>query len=258
MTEVPDTPITVDVDGAVAVIRMNRPEVLNALDEEGYRLLWEALVEFDTDPRLRAAILTGVGDRSFSTGSDMGGANWTRDVDQPVVVTEDRESAALTKPVIAAIDGYCLGGGLEWALRCDIRIATPRSSFGLPEPRWGTLAGYGLHMLSRMIPPGEALYLQLTGDRITAERAFRCCLVQELVEPAELMRRAQEIAGMITACSPLAVQAIKQTVDFGLRAGVEDSYRFVRPVAAAIGRSEDAHEGPSAFRDKRVPEWKGR
>jgi enoyl-CoA hydratase/carnithine racemase len=245
-------------DGPIVTITMNRPHVLNALDEEAYSLLRYAFARFEVDASLRVAILRGAGDRAFSTGSDMRGASWHPGDDTPMAVTEETEPLPRTKPAIAAIDGYCVGGGLEWALRCDIRIATVRSSFGLPEPRWGSLAGYGLHMLSRMIPAGEALYLQLTGDRIDAERAYRCCLVQELVPPERLAERAREIAGMMLACSPLAVQAIKQTVDFGLRRGVEDSYRFAHPLTRAIAGTDDAHEGPRAFAEKRPPRWKGR
>jgi E-phenylitaconyl-CoA hydratase len=244
--------------GSIVVITMNRPEVLNAMDSEGYALLREALDRFEADPDLHVGILTGAGDRAFSTGSDLKGPSWHPAEHQPMAIIEPPEARPRTKPVIAAIDGYCVGGGLEWALRCDIRIATPRSSFGLPEPRWGALAGYCLHMLSRMIPAGEAMYLQLTGDRIDAERAYRCCLIQELVEPEDLIDRARAIAEMILACSPLAVQAIKQTVDFGLRRGVEDSYRYVHPLTAAIAGTEDAHEGPKAFAEKRAPIWKGR
>jgi enoyl-CoA hydratase/carnithine racemase len=243
--------------GAIAVITMNRPEVLNAMDTEGYALLKESLERFEADPDLRVAILTGAGGRAFSSGSDLKGKSWHPPEHQPVAMIEPPEPSPRTKPVIAAIDGYCVGGGLEWALRCDIRIATPRSSFGLPEPRRGALAGYGLHMLSRMIPAGEAMYLQLTGERIDAERAYHCCLVQELVEPDRLLERAHGIAELILACSPLAVQAIKQTVDFGLRRGVEDSYRYVHPLTRAIAGTEDAHEGPKAFAEKRAPVWKG-
>lgn len=253
-----DDKIRYETDGPIARITMNRPRVHNALDEEAYALLRAAFERFDGDPARRVAILSGAGGRAFSTGSDMRGAFWHPPGDQPMAVTEETEPLPRTKPVIAAIDGYCVGGGLEWALRCDIRIATPRSSFGLPEPRWGSLAGYGLHMLSRMIPAGEAMYLQLTGDRIDAERAYRCCLIQELVEPEHLLERADGIAQMIVACSPLAVQAIKQTVDFGLRRGVEDSYRYVHPLTRAIAGTEDAHEGPKAFAERRAPAWKGR
>jgi E-phenylitaconyl-CoA hydratase len=249
--------ILYEPDGSIVTITMNRPEVLNALDMEGYALLRGAFDRFEADPDLRVAILTGAGNRAFSTGSDLKGPSWHPPEHQPMAITEPPEAQPRTKPVIAAIDGYCVGGGLEWALRCDIRIATPRSSFGLPEPRWGALAGYGLHMLSRMIPAGEALYLQLTGERIDAERAYRCCLIQEVVEPEGLLERAHRIAEMILACSPLAVQAIKQVVDFGLRQGVEDSYRYLHPLTRAIAGTEDAHEGPKAFAEKRTPVWRG-
>jgi enoyl-CoA hydratase len=113
-------------------------------------------------------------------------------------------------------------------------------------------------MLARLIPPGEALYLQLTGTRIDAERALRCCLVQELATPEHLLARARALAELMLECSPLALQAIKQTVDFGLRQGLEDSYRFVVPLAAAIGVTEDAREGPRAFAEKREARWTGR
>lgn len=243
---------------AVAVITINRPEVHNALDAECHQLLEEALGRIEEDETIRVGILTGAGGRAFSAGSDMRAGVWLIGDDQPRTVTEDAEPPPRRTPMIAAIDGYCLAGGLELALRCDIRIATPSSSFGLPEPRSGTMAGYGLHMLSRMIPAGEAFYLQLTGTRIDAERAHRACLVQELVAPERLLPRAFEIAEMVTACSPLVVTAIKETIDFGLRRDLEDSYRFVRPAAEAIGRSEDAHEGPRAFQERRPPSWKGR
>ena len=112
-------------------------------------------------------------------------------------------------------------------------------------------------MLSRLIPPGEALYMQLTGARLDAARAYNCCLVQELVPPEELLPRAREIAQMVLACSPMAIEAIKATVMFGLRQGIEDSYEFVAPLAAVVGAGEDAREGPRAFVEKRPPQWRG-
>jgi enoyl-CoA hydratase/carnithine racemase len=247
-----------EAEGEVALITIDRPDCLNALNDTAYARLWDLLRSFESDPALRVAIITGTGGRAFSVGSDMRQSFWHPGAGEPMTVTEAQEPTAIRKPLIAAIDGFCVGGGLEWALRCDIRIATPRSSFGLPEPRAGTLAGFGLHMLSRVIPPGEALYMQLTGARIDAERAYHCCLVQEVVPPEGLLPRAREIADLVLACSPMAVEAIKRTVNFGLRQGLEESYRFVAPLAEAIGASDDAKEGPRAFVEKRSPSWLGR
>jgi enoyl-CoA hydratase/carnithine racemase len=250
--------VSLSKEGHLATITINRPGVLNALDRQSYGRLWDYVQQIDSDEDIRVGILTGAGGRAFCVGSDMKEPSWHVPPDQPMAVTEQNEHPRGSTPLIAAIDGYCLGGGLEWALRCDIRIATTRSSFGLPEPRSGTLAGFGLHMLSRLVPAGEAFYLQLTGTQMGAERAHAIGLVQELVSPDQLLRRAREVAEMVLACSPMVVSAIKQTIDFGVRRGLEDSYRFVAPLANTIARTEDAHEGPQAFVERRSPDWKGR
>jgi len=249
--------ITYAVEGPTALVTIDRPEVLNALTPDGYRELRAALDRFDADDERRVAILTGAGGRAFCVGSDLR-VSAAKGDDEPVIVTEDEPPPLLRKPVIAAIDGYCLGGGLEWALQADIRIATPRSTFGLPEPRTGSLAGFGLHMLARLVPPGEALYLQLTGSRIDAARALRSGLVQELVAPDGLLDRARELADEIGRCSPAAVAAIKATVHRQVRRDLDDSYAALRPVAATVAAGPDAREGPRAFVEKRPPRWTGR
>jgi enoyl-CoA hydratase/carnithine racemase len=250
--------ILYETDGPIGWITLNRPDRLNALDIEASDLLWRALRRFQEDPSLRVAILIGAGGRAFSTGSDMKSDGWIVKEDAPVLVSEDPDTLELTKPLIAAIAGYCVAGGLEWALRCDIRIATPDSSFGLPEPRTSTLAGFGLHHLSRLIPPGEALYMQLTGELIDAERALRNGLVQELVEAERLRDRAHEIAEKILECAPLAIEAIKRTVWHNIQHEVESSYAFTRPLADRVARSEDARQGTRDFALGRKTEWKGR
>jgi crotonobetainyl-CoA hydratase len=255
----PDDKVVYERRGALARITLNRPAVLNAMDREAYALFDTYLRRFQADPALRVAIVTGAGGRAFSTGSDIKSNFAGQPAEGPIAVTDSPDHyPEITKPLIAAIDGYCVGGGLERALHCDIRIATPDSRLGLPEPRTGSLGGYGLHHLSRMIPAGEALYLQLTGDFIDAEQALRCGLIHEIVPAERLLPRAEEIAGKIMECAPLAIEAIKRTVYFNLRRGIEDSYRFARPLAEAVGRSEDAREGLRAFSEKRKPQWKGR
>jgi enoyl-CoA hydratase/carnithine racemase len=244
------------VEGQVATITIDRPEVLNALTEQGYEALEDTLGAIDDDDDVRVAILTGAGGRAFSVGSDLR-VSAARPPDEPMIVTEGAPPPLRRTPLIAAIDGYCLGGGLEWALRADIRIATPRSTFGLPEPRTGSVAGFGLHALARLVPPGEALYLQLTGMRVDAERALRSCLVQELVAPERLLDRAHELAAEIVRCSPGAVAVIKQVVDRTVRHDLAASYEAVGPAADALGRGADAREGPRAFVEKRDPAWSG-
>ena len=161
------------------------------------------------------------------------------------------------KPLIAAIDGFCVAGGLEVSLQCDIRIATKKSEFGLPEPRWSILAGYGLHNLNRMIPLGESLYMQLTGSRINSDRAYNIGLIQDVVEDREqLIERVDKVAGEIKLCAPLAVQAIKQIVYQGRNLPVEYSQKLAIPISERISGTEDSIEGPKAFSEKRRPEWK--
>ncbi len=246
-----------------AYITLNRPEVMNALNMAVREGLRGALSELRDDDDVLVGIVTGAGGRAFSAGMDLkertqldkaGGASsefstwdgrWTE--------------FGVWKPIIAAIDGYCLAGGLELSLQCDIRIATEQSRFGLPEPRRSLLAGYGLHNLSRMIPLGHALYIQLTGNHIDADTAARWGIIQEVVHDRQaLMERVEQIADDVMQCAPLAVQAIKRIVMQGRNLPVEYSIKLAKPINDIISKTEDRLEGPKAFAEKRKPVWKMR
>ncbi|MCZ6873467.1 MAG: enoyl-CoA hydratase-related protein [bacterium] len=242
----------------VAYITLNRPDVLNALNQELRTGLREALLDFRDDPDMLVAIMLGAGGRAFSAGMDL------KDRARSDAAGQSRPGLRQTfidmevfKPIVAAIDGFCVAGGLELSLQCDIRIATEKSEFGLPEPRWSLTAGYGLHNLSRMVPLGEALYMQLTGRRITSERAYQIGLIQEVAPDREaLLTLADRIAGEIKLCAPLAIRAIKQIVYHGRNLPVEYSLKLGAPLGEQVHASEDAIEGPRAFAEKRKPVWK--
>ena len=244
-----------EIKDRVAYMTLNRPAQMNAQNQELRDTLVGALVDFDNNPEVSAAIVTGAGGRAFSAGMDLKERAQQNASGAKVVRAGWPE---VTKPVIAAIDGYCVAAGLELALWCDIRIATPKSEFGLPEPRWSLLAGYGLHNLNRMVPLGEALHMQLTGDRIGAERAYQIGLIQRLVPEEQLMDEARKIADSVALCAPLAVQAIKKIVMTGKNLPIDYSWRLSEPIQRQIDATEDAKEGPKAFSEKRPPQWKSR
>ena len=241
--------------------------MLNAINRQLEAELDAAIDAFTADDDLRVAIIVGAGGRAFSAGADLkemaeraatgeheGGGAF------PVPTAGSRRDIrACPKPVIAAIDGHCVAAGLELALGCDIRVATRQSSFGLPEPRRGLIAGSGLHHLNRMIPLGEALRLQLTGGRIDAERAYQIGLVQELTaDRGEMMARAHALADDVVACAPMAVEAIKHIVTIGRNLPIEYSWALAQPIQARLAASEDSREGPRAFAEKRPPRWQRR
>lgn len=255
----------------VAFITMNRPEVLNAGNRAMYDKLNRTWVDFRDDPELLVAIVTGAGGRAFSTGADLKEINKRQSTGMSAWTGEGENSGAgetaglsmndlkIWKPIIAAIDGYCVAGGLELSLMCDIRVASEQSTFGLQEPRWNLLARYGLHNLSRMIPLGEALYMQLTGSRISAQEAHRIGLIHSVHSDREsTMAAAVQIAEEIKLCGPLAVQAIKRIVMTARNLPVEYSTKFTEDIERQLQGTEDAIEGPRAFAEKRKPQWKGR
>jgi enoyl-CoA hydratase/carnithine racemase len=248
-------------------ITLNRPESLNALTRPLLAELGEAVREYEEDDTLRVAILSGAGDRAFSVGGDLkghtknaadktyeDGQSWPAVRFGRMVGYQDLEYCE--KPVIAAIDGWCLAGGFELSLCADIRVATSRSKFGLPEPRRAMLGGPGLHILSRSIPLGEALLIQLTGGHMAAERAYQIGLVQALADDkADLTQRVDSIADEIIKCSPYAVRSIKTIVKIGRNLPSEYSWRIADPYQEIAARSHDALEGPKAFVEKRDPVW---
>lgn len=246
-------------NGPILHITLNRPEVLNALNMEMERALMDSLRSFRDDNDLLVAVLTGAGGRAFSAGMDLKEYDAQGSAGRPDGLSRFTD-LGIWKPIIAAIDGHCVAGGLELALQCDIRIATSQSTFGLPEPRWNMMANYyGCHNLSRMIPLGEALYMQLTGNRISAKDALRCGLVHSVhADRGELMREAAAIAEAITFCSPMSVQAIKQLVMKARDLPIDESYRIATQMAQRLTEMEDALEGPKAFAEKRRPVWKMR
>lgn len=261
MDETPD-PVRFEVDGAVAIITINRPEVLNALHPRGHRAMSAALDRFRDDPALYVAILTGAGERAFCVGTDLKALAATGDHAKPPTgfagITHRED---LFKPVIAAVNGACLGGGMEILAACDLAVAAEHARFGLPEPRVGlaALGGGLLQRLPRQLPAKHASWLVLTGLPVDARQALRMGLVNEVVPAAQLMARARALADSLLECAPLALQASKQVMQQSQ--AIPDLFEAMRADYALAGlmlRSQDAVEGPRAFAEKRRPHWTGR
>lgn len=256
--------IRYEKDGMIATVTINRPEAMNAMDRETSQELAEAFVDFDRDEQLRVAILTGAGDRAFSAGADLK-KMYGRAEDGNIREIWDAERQwrlgqrlQVWKPVIAAINGYCLAGGLELAMGCDIRIASDTASFGCPEVRWGILHGYGALRLPQTVPLSAAMELLLTGEFISAADAHRLGLVSRVVPPTELLPTARRLADKICGNGPLAVRVTKELAWRGLEMSMEEALRLYAALGALVRASEDAREGPRAFAEKRQPQFKGR
>jgi enoyl-CoA hydratase/carnithine racemase len=271
----PTDVLSYEVRDRKAYITLNRPERMNALSRELMRALSEAFREADADKDVFVVILSGAGGRAFSAGADLkemasamesagNGPSAARQTitAHPAVAGEGHmpgfdDVNNCSKPVIAAIDGYCMAGGMEVALYCDIRLATRKSSFAMPEPKRHLLSGPAFVYLSRMIPLGEALRIELVGDPIDAERAYQIGLIQGLYDDrTALEAAADEMADKILENSPLAVRFLKRIVKDGRDMTVDHHWKFAEMFAFTLSQTEDALEGPKAFAEKRKPEWK--
>lgn len=253
--------IRYEKQGQVAVVTINREDRLNAVDARTSRELLEAWKDFRDDDGLRVAILTGVGERAFCTGMDLVATAGGEDQfgADAVAFGGFTKRLAVYKPIIAAINGFCLAGGLELALACDIRIATPEARFGFPEVRWAIMPGAGgTQRLPRAIPQAWANYMILTGEQIDAETASRIGLVSHLVPREQLMDRAHQIAGVICERGPLAVRAAKEAILRGQDMPLEHALEYEDLAFVRLQQSEDAKEGPRAFAEKRKPNYQGR
>ena len=250
-----------DRDGHVLTVTIDRPEVMNAIHPPASAELAKLFDEFEADPQLWVAIVTGAGDRAFSAGNDLkyqaGGGKLEWPATGFAGLTSRFEAR---KPVIAAVNGIAMGGGFEIVLACDIAIASERAVFALPEPRVGlaALAG-GLHRLPRQIGQKHALGMLLTGRRVDAAEALRLGIVNEVVPPAELAPAARRWADAILECSPVSVRTTRQVALEGLaHASLEEAMNAHYEAIGTLVRSEDFREGPLAFAQKRKPAWKGR
>jgi enoyl-CoA hydratase/carnithine racemase len=259
--------ITYRVEDQLAYVTINRPERMNALHAEANAEMRDAFERFRGDPDARVAIVTGTGERAFSAGNDLrataernraGGTDPSAPRAPLGGITFDWEC---DKPIIAAVNGYALGGGFELALACDVIIAAESAQFGLPEPTVGLVAGAGgVHRLPRQVPFKIAMGMMLTARRLTAAEAAAYGLVNQVVPQAELMATAREWAQQMLACSPVSLAITKQSVLAGLTMTVDEAMRDDRTSGrtARLYESEDSKEGPLAFAEKRKPNWKGR
>ncbi len=251
--------IELEVDGAIATIRLNRPAKLNTLTPDMGRELFAFTERVNDDDAIRVAILTGAGERAFSAGSDVKaldqyGTNWQLRNRKDYM----RAIWAIRKPVIAAIRGYAIGGGLELALAADIRIATPDAQFGAGEIKLGWHGGAGnTQLLPRLIGSGNALQMLLTADLVSAADAHRMNLVQEVVESDRLDVRVRELAEKIAANAPIAAQIAKHLVRIAESTSLEVGLAYENDTFAYCFTTSDAAEGRAAFAEKRPPEFTG-
>jgi enoyl-CoA hydratase/carnithine racemase len=258
--------------GPVAVITINRAEAHNALDLVTLRALRQCLMDARDRPETRAIVITGQGGKAFCAGADLRGApaNAASVAQALFLATEqaadhglyirlmDLGDLQIRKPIIAAINGYCLGGGLELALQCDLRVASTTASFALPEACVGSVPGVsGVHRLLRAVPAAHAMQMALTGERIDAGRALQIGLVSELCEPERLVGRALELAQRIAANAPLAVQAIKTLARSTAHLSDEQAQQLTELYWGALRDTADRQEGRQAFTEKRAPHFIG-
>lgn len=249
------------VDGRVLHVTLNRPQVLNALHPPAHFELARILDAFACDSELWIAVVRGTGNRSFCTGTDLKvRAQQGRDEYPPSGFAGLTHRFDLDKPVVAAVNGLALGGGLEIALACDLIVAAEHAKFAFPEPRVGLAAmSGGVHRLVRQLPDKVAMGLLLTGRHFSAQEALAYGLVNEVVPGARLDDAVQVWVEDMLACAPLALRATKQVARRNLDyPTLAEAIRGDYPAAQRMQESEDAVEGPRAFAEKRAPAWQGR
>ena len=250
-------------EGKIAIFTINRPEALNSMNVPAARELHKAMVDFRDDPELWVGIITGAGDRAFCAGADI--------KDMLPFLKENLQNSPwampdtpmrgldLWKPLIAAVNGMALGGGLEIALACDIRIASEKARFGVPEVTLGLIPGWGAtQRLPRMVSRCKAAELLLTGKPIDAQEAYRIGLVNIVVPPEAVMTTAREWAEIICQAGPLAVRAAKEAMIRGSSLTLEDGLRLENALEAYLMSTEDYTEGTNAFVEKRKPDFKAK
>jgi E-phenylitaconyl-CoA hydratase len=252
----------------IVTITINRPEAMNAIDPEAHQALVEAWIRFRDDDTAWVAILTGAGDKAFSAGADLkkmipaafgGGRGYNPSAHGGYGLGGITRGLEIWKPMIAAINGFCLAGGLEQALACDVRLAAPHAKFGLTEVRWAIMPGAGgTQRLPRAVGVTRALELILTAEQIDAQEAHRIGLVNKVVPLPELLPEARRLAETLCERGPLALRAAKEAVIRGLSLPMPDGLRLEAFLSGTLRGTEDAVEGPKAFAEKRKPVFKAR
>ncbi len=256
--------ITVERDGAIGIITLNRPNVLNALNSALLAEVSCALGGFERDAEVRAVIVTGAGEKAFAAGADIGELNALENA--VAGADQARRGQAITRqiermrtPVIMAVNGFALGGGCELAMAGDIRIASENAKFGQPEVNLGLIPGYGgSQRTTRLVGKGMAMYLCLTGEMIGANEALRIGLVEKVVPLPELMTEAKRVATLIAQKAPLAIAACKRAVNGGAHLSIDDALELEALEFGTLVDTEDFREGTGAFLEKRKPAWKAK
>jgi enoyl-CoA hydratase/carnithine racemase len=253
-----------ELDGHVARVTIDRPKVLNAVDHAAHEELCRIWQRIEADPQVRVVVLTGAGERAFCAGADVSqravdktGMEYWADLDANGFGGLSLRRT-LDVPVIARVNGYALGGGMEMVLGCDLVIAADTAHFGLTEPRIGRMPlDGGMVLLPRRVPYTQAMGLLLTGRRVPAAEMYRLGLVNEVVPAAELDAAVQRWVDDVLACAPLSIKAIKQTVQRTSHLPAAEANTVRLPALVAALQSKDQDEGVRAFREKRAPVWSG-
>ena len=253
--------LVVEVENHVGLIRLDRPDALNALNSKLLGELAEALVEMDATPKVRAVVLTG-SEKAFAAGADikeMAEKSFADVFVEDLFVAESEAVNRFRKPIIAAVSGYCLGGGCELAMMCDFIIAADNAKFGQPEINLGVIPGLGgTQRLARFVGKSKAMEMCLTGRFMEADEAERSGLVSRVVPAKDLLREAREAAEKIAEKSPLAIRAAKEAVSRSYETTLREGLLFERRLFDALFSTEDQAEGMAAFMEKRSPQFRGK
>jgi len=260
MADSPSDAVVVERDGHLAIVAVNRPSKLNALDNETIERLDGLIAQIDQDDQVGAIIITGTGEKAFVAGADIsmlakqGVLEGKQNSQLGQAMTSRIENC--TKPVLAAINGFALGGGLELALACDVRFASDNAKVGLPEVSLGIIPGYGgTQRLPRLVGSGVALQMILQGDPIDAQEALRIGLVNGVFAQADLMDEVKKVANRMVSRGPQALALAKQAVRRGAHVSMHDGLDLEADLFGLISSTDEMKEGMAAFLEKRKPSW---